>query len=192
MNDPTRYALAAAARGWHVFPLVPGGKVPPRGFTHWEDRATADPDTIRAWWERTPYNVGIATGPSRLVVIDLDTPKEGQSPPAEWDRPGVAEGADVLAALCGDAGQPLPLETFQVRTRRGGMHLYYTAPEGTTLANTTGAKGGLGWLIDTRVLPGAENADEAGTDGADDRRREHPAAGVCDGVFIGKVSSFVG
>lgn len=150
----TRYALAAAARGWLVFPLTPGGKVPPRGFTSWAERATTDPDTIRTWWERKPYNVGIATGPSRLVVVDLDTPKDDDIPPADWDRPGIGDGADVFAALCADAGQPLPLETFQVRTRRGGMHLYYTAPDGTELRTTQGSKGGLGWLIDTRATGG--------------------------------------
>lgn len=42
------------------------------------------------------------------------------------------------------------------------------------------------------VLPGTENADEAGVGDANDLRRQHPAAGVCDGVFIGEVSSFVG
>jgi hypothetical protein len=165
----TRYALAAAARGWHVFPLTPGGKVPPRGFTSWQDRATTDPDTIRAWWQRKPYNIGIACGPSRLVVIDLDTPKPGDTPPAEWDRPGIRDGADVFAALCADAGQPLPLETFQVRTRRGGMHLYYTAPDGPALGNTQGSNGGLGWLIDTRangglvVAPGSRVTASDGT-----------------------------
>lgn len=153
-TDQTRYALAAAARGWPVFPLTPGGKVPPRGFTSWENRATLDPDAIRATWARQPYNVGIACGPARLVVLDLDTPKPGDSPPAEWDRPGIGDGADVLAALCDQHGQPLPLETFQVRTRRGGLHLYYTAPDGLTLANTQGSHGGLGWLIDTRASGG--------------------------------------
>lgn len=164
-----RYALAAAGRGWHVFPLAPGGKVPPRGFTSWESRATTDTNTIRAWWAHTPTaNVGIATGPSNLVVIDLDTPKDGQEPPPEWDRPGITDGADVLAALCEQAGQPLPLETFQVRTRRGGIHLYYTAPEGLSLGNTQGCDGGLGWLIDTRgksgiiVGPGSYVADRHG------------------------------
>ncbi|GAB2947467.1 bifunctional DNA primase/polymerase [Nonomuraea sp. NPDC049309] len=150
---PTRqtlpYALAAAARGWHVFPLTPGDKVPLKGWK-WKEHHTTDPDTIRRFWGRTPYNIGIATGPSRLVVIDLDTPKPGERPP--YDRPGVNDGADVLALLCEEAGRPLPLETFQVRTRRGGTHLYFAAPEGRTLGNTSGAKGqGLGWLIDTRA-----------------------------------------
>ncbi|MEV5553828.1 bifunctional DNA primase/polymerase, partial [Nonomuraea wenchangensis] len=161
----TRYALAAAARGWHVFPLAPNGKTPPRGFTAWQDRTTTDPATIRRIWQH-PYNLGIATGPSRLVVIDLDMPKPGEQPPPEWNRPGIHDGADVFAALCEQAGQPLPLETFQVRTRRGGLHLYFTAPEGATLTNT---RGSLGWLIDTRahggyvVGPGSRITDEHGS-----------------------------
>ncbi|GAA4215582.1 bifunctional DNA primase/polymerase [Microbispora amethystogenes] len=158
MNHPPtlRYALAAAARGWHVFPLVPGGKVPPRGFDHWERRATADPDAIRRWWARAPFNIGIACGPSRLVVVDLDTPKPGETPPPVWDLPGVNDGADALALVCERAGQPFPtLETFHVCTRRGGTHLYYTAPDGIELRNTEGDKGnGLGWLIDTRAHGG--------------------------------------
>ncbi|MFI7105631.1 bifunctional DNA primase/polymerase [Nonomuraea sp. NPDC050227] len=148
--DPIRYALAAAARGWHVFPLAPGGKEPPRGFTRWEERAAVEPDVIRATWCR-PYNVGVACGPSGLVVIDLDMPKPGQTPPPAWDRSGIRHGADVFAALCAEQGQELPLETFQVRTRRGGLHLYYSAPDGVTLTNTQDA---LGWLIDTRATGG--------------------------------------
>ncbi|MFC4588619.1 bifunctional DNA primase/polymerase [Sphaerisporangium corydalis] len=145
-------ALAAAARGWHVFPLTMHNKVPLKGFTDWERHVTTDPELIRRIWGRRPYNIGIATGPSGLVVLDLDTPKPGETPPPAWDRPGVNDGADVLALVCEEAGQPSPtLETFQVRTRRGGTHLYYTAPPGTTLGNTAGNRGrGLGWLIDTR------------------------------------------
>lgn len=146
-----RYALAAAARGWPVFPLATGDKAPPRGFTDWERRATCDPDRIRAWWRRAPYNVGIATGPARLVVIDLDRPKPGQRPPAEWDLPGISDGADVFAMLCERAGVAIEWETLQVRTRRGGLHLYYTAPPGTRLPSTSGS---LGWLIDTRAWGG--------------------------------------
>ncbi|MGW2215389.1 bifunctional DNA primase/polymerase [Nonomuraea sp. NPDC001684] len=148
------YALAAAARGWHVFPLTPGDKVPLKGWK-WKEHHTTDADTISRFWTGTAYNIGIATGPSNLVVIDLDTPKNGEQPPPPWNRPGVNDGADVLALLCEQAGQPLPLETFQVRTRRGGTHLYFTAPEGLTLGNTSGAKGqGLGWLIDIRASGG--------------------------------------
>ncbi|WP_240197777.1 bifunctional DNA primase/polymerase [Nonomuraea lactucae] len=150
-HDMTAAALGAAARGWPVFPLAVGDKAPPRGFTDWETRATCDPDRIRAWWKRAPYNVGIATGPAGLVVIDLDMPKPGQHPPPEWDLPGVGDGADVFALLCQRAGIPVQWETLQVRTRRGGLHLYYTAPPDARLPSTNGS---LGWLIDTRAWGG--------------------------------------
>ncbi|RJL29952.1 bifunctional DNA primase/polymerase [Bailinhaonella thermotolerans] len=152
MSNPIlNYALAAAARGWHVFPLTPYGKQPAKGWTRWESRATADPEAIRRIWGREPYNVGIATGPSGLVVLDLDVPKPGDIPPPEWDLPGVGDGADVLAVLAEQAGQPMPFDTFMVGTRRGGLHLYFTAPAGAELRNTQGK---LGWLIDTRANGG--------------------------------------
>jgi len=151
---PLPYALAAAARGWHVFPLTPGDKTPLEGMS-WRRLATTDPTVIRRIWARHPHNIGIACGPSRLVVIDLDMPKPGEKPPPEWSRPGITDGADVFAELCGQAGQPVPLETFTVRTRRGGMHLYFTAPDDPTLGNTSGDRGnGLGWKIDTRAVGG--------------------------------------
>ncbi|MFI6388704.1 bifunctional DNA primase/polymerase [Nonomuraea sp. NPDC050540] len=168
MNTCTRYALAAAARGWRVFPLAYPSKVPIQDWP-WRQRHTTDPDAITRCWQRHRYNIGIACGPSNLVVIDLDTPKPDDTPPPARDRPGITDGTDVFAALCAEHGQPLPLETFQVRTRRGGLHLYYTAPHGIRLGNTQGSRGGLGWLIDTRahggyvVGPGSFVDDKDGT-----------------------------
>ncbi|MDE3724765.1 bifunctional DNA primase/polymerase [Nocardiopsis sp. N85] len=151
----TDYALAAARRGWPVFPLTPNSKKPPL-VRDWEKAATTEPDRIRAWWRQWPNaNYGIATGPAGLVVVDLDVPKPGQAPPSKWALPGVREGADVLAVLAEQATEPLPLDTFTVRTRRGGTHLYFTHPDGPRLGNTSGDQGaGLGWLIDTRAHGG--------------------------------------
>jgi Bifunctional DNA primase/polymerase, N-terminal len=39
-------AVAAAARGWHVFPLAPRHKTPRRQLTDWEAKATTDPVRI--------------------------------------------------------------------------------------------------------------------------------------------------
>ncbi|MEU7900293.1 bifunctional DNA primase/polymerase [Nonomuraea sp. NPDC049152] len=152
MHDLTRYALAAAARGWHVFPLTPGQKRPLRGFTDWERQATTDAARIRQMWARAPYNIGIACGPSRLTVIDLDVPQAGDDPPPpEWALPGVHDGSDVLAVLCEQAAEPLLLETFSVRTGRGGTHLYFSTPPDVELGNSAGK---LGWKIDTRARGG--------------------------------------
>ncbi|MFF3308997.1 bifunctional DNA primase/polymerase [Streptomyces sp. NPDC002952] len=161
-----RAALAVAERGWPVFPLRPGDKRPaghpkrdcPRtgrcadGHRTPEQRATVDAANIARCWQAAPYNVGIATGPAQLVVVDLDIPKDhADSAPPEWAALGVADGLDVFAALCERAGERLPTETYTVRTRRGGQHLYFTAPEGKTLRSTGGS---LGWKVDTRAWGG--------------------------------------
>ncbi|WP_406316567.1 bifunctional DNA primase/polymerase [Streptomyces sp. NBC_00118] len=147
-------ALDAAARGWHVFPLIPGGKRP--AISDWGSRATTDRERITRCWTRAPHNVGVATGPSGLVVIDLDKPKHpDDKPPANWAEHGVTEGSDVLALLCERHGQPLPVDTYTVRTWSGGTHLYFTAPEGEPLRNTAGdSPRGLGWKVDIRAVGG--------------------------------------
>jgi hypothetical protein len=164
-------ALDYAARGWHVFPLRPGDKRPafpdhpadrcdradPRcrdGHTGWEQRATTDPGRIRRAWTNRPYGIGVACGPSGLLVLDLDVPKPDTvgTPVDWWTQPGVNDGADVFALLCERAGQPYPAETYTVRTGRGGTHLYYRRPAtDPPLRNTVGT---LGWLIDTRAAGG--------------------------------------
>ncbi len=152
MNTALTAALTAARRGWHVFPLIPNDKRP--AIDRWEARATTDETRIVRCWSAGPYGVGIACGPSRLVVVDLDQPKPRQTPPSTWQRPGITCGADVLAAVCDDAGHAYPADTHTVITGRGGEHLYFAAPDGVALRNTQGERGGLGWLIDTRGAGG--------------------------------------
>jgi hypothetical protein len=142
-------ALDLARRNWQVFPLRPRDKRP--AVRNWETRATADPDRITRAWSAGPFNIGIACGPSRLVVIDLDRPKPGAVPPPECRHRGVRDGGEVLAMLCEALDQPLPIDTYTVRTGSGGTHLYFTTPAGVTLRNTAGR---LGWLIDTRAAGG--------------------------------------
>ncbi|MGP3753369.1 bifunctional DNA primase/polymerase [Streptomyces sp. IBSNAI001] len=150
-------ALDAAERGWHVFPLRPADKRPALhgeatcpltgdcagGHRKWEDRATTDPDRIHQAWADRPYNIGIATGPSGLVVVDLDMPKRNSST-------GTPGGVTTFGALCERAGQAVPT-TYRTRTASGGHHLYFTAPPGMRLANSAGR---LGKLIDTRAHGG--------------------------------------
>lgn len=147
-------AMTAAERGWPVFPLLPGGKRP--AVTSWEQRATTDPARIERCWTHAPYNIGVATGPAGLVVIDLDTPKDADdTPKSPWAERGVRDGADVLAWLATTHGQPYPADTFTVRTGRGGTHLYFTPPPGATFRNTAGDSArGLGWKVDTRAAGG--------------------------------------
>ena len=148
MTGLVSFALDAAARGWPVFPLRPGTKRPRPQFTNWETRATVDPDSIRSWWRRHPAdNVAIATGPARLVVVDLDTASAGETPPTEWA--GARSGLDVYQSLAAAHGHT---PTWTVATAGGGWHLYYRVPgRGGPWRNTAGR---IGWHIDTRAAGG--------------------------------------
>ncbi|MFE5295411.1 bifunctional DNA primase/polymerase [Streptomyces sp. NPDC056632] len=170
--DLLAHAVAAAERGWHVFPLRPRDKRPAghaqarcpgtgrcaNGHRTPEQRATTDPDLLAAAWTHAPYNIGVATGPSGLLVVDLDTLKP-------TDEEGTPDGVTSFEALCERAGKPVPT-TYRVRTARGGQHLYFTQPEGARLGCTAGR---LGKHIDTRgwggyvVAPGSHTPDGAYT-----------------------------
>jgi predicted P-loop ATPase len=110
-NHVLKVALEYAALGLHVFPCT----VDKRPLTKWVKGepgqvATTDPEVIRWWWgERFPDAlVGIATGPSGLLVVDVD-PKNG------------GDLADIEIFY-----EPLP-KTLTATTVSGGAHLYYRA-----------------------------------------------------------------
>jgi hypothetical protein len=170
-NHLVAAALDAIDYGWSIFPLRPGSKHP---ALHGADRCPHTGDcqdghrtpeqravsALTDWecnlWHRKGWNVAIATGPSRLLVVDLDVPKPDDKPrPAEWNQPGIGDGMDVFVAVCEHAGHPVPWDTYTVRTPSGGTHLYFTAPPGVQLRNTGGDRGrGLGWKVDTRAWGG--------------------------------------
>lgn len=133
--SPNRFreaAYAAATRGWLVFPLRPGSKRP--AIAAWPDQASTDYDRITRWWVHNPaYNIGLATGPSDLHVLDLDT------------RPD-RDGTDTLYQLAAGAAARASLLTFAVATPHG-RHLYYRIPAGMRLPNTTSR---IGTGIDSR------------------------------------------
>ncbi|MEU1792964.1 bifunctional DNA primase/polymerase [Streptomyces californicus] len=61
------------------------------GHVKWENRATTDRERIAGAWGQGPFNIALATGPSGLVVVDLEVPKGGAAGPS---------GTEVFAALC--------------------------------------------------------------------------------------------
>jgi hypothetical protein len=128
--------------GWHVFPCAVDGKRPAlRG--NWQDLATTSPAQIRDWWARAPYNIGIACGPSGLVVIDLDLPHDV----AEDDEEAAGgalfplSGADILSRLARQHGERYPGGTYIVDTPSGGCHLYFSAGGDARVRNSAGAVG---------------------------------------------------
>jgi Bifunctional DNA primase/polymerase, N-terminal len=138
-------AVRAAERGWHVFPVRPGDKRP--AVPEWEQRASCNPGQVGRFWPGPRHNVGIACGPSGLVVLDLDAHGEL---PQEWQLPGLHDGRDVLAQLAEWAGQPWP-STYWVLTPSGGWHLYFRAHEGSQLRNSASL---LGPQVDVRAHGG--------------------------------------
>lgn len=146
-------ALSMAERGWYVFPCLPGRKQPALRV-NWQEIATTNPTRLRTWWRRTPYNIGIACGPSGLVVIDLDSADHGTATAtANYDTPN---GRDNLTSLCIEHGDASAFDTMIVHTP-SGYHLYFQAPE-ERIPNSAGK---LAPLVDVRgnggyvVAPGS-------------------------------------
>lgn len=105
-NKKLEQALKYAEEGFYIFPLRPNEKKPiEKGGFH---NATTYKDVISAWWRTYPEaNIGIATGKSGLVVIDIDIKEDGN-------------GFDSLDS----AGFNLP-NTLTSTTGSGGKHLIF-------------------------------------------------------------------
>ncbi|MBX9427537.1 bifunctional DNA primase/polymerase (plasmid) [Streptomyces lateritius] len=181
-----------AQHGYPVHPLVPGDKRPapncsdcsrsqhpPRlcschmrhGWCHGFHAATTDLDTIKHWWKTQPdFGVGVACGPARLVVIDVDAhtttlPARERLLPGipvhdAVDLTGLQSGFDTLALLAAHRNRPNPCAdttTLRVRTPSGGMHIWYRAPRsGPTFRSSSGSsnKTALAWQVDIRAANG--------------------------------------
>lgn len=137
--DLTPAAVALARRGFRVFRLKPGSKVPVA--EGWQAEATADPERVAQLWAGHAFNVGIAAGPH--LVVDVD-PKNN---PHVWEQFG-SHGFD--------------LNTLTVETPSGGRH-YYFADAG--LRSTSGTALGPG--IDTRGEGGYTVGPGSWLDGTD-------------------------
>ncbi len=164
VEEMHRLAQAYADRGWYVFPLRAGGKIPALPAAHQGGQAcpglkdghvghgqldaSVDPQRVHALFTSAvesargaAANMGIFCEPSGLLVVDID------------EGPGKV-GTAAWAKLTDEHGQ---VDTFTVRTQNGGRHLYFAAPAGVELRNTAGK---LGASIDTRsngyvVAPGS-------------------------------------
>lgn len=108
-------ALSLARAGFYVFPLTSSGKFV-KGFG-WDRGASKSSRQIREWWQTDPrQRIGIHTGRSGLVVVDLD-------------RKNGKDGFGSLEI----AGLDLP-RTFSYTSRSGhGEHHVFRAPKGEQL-----------------------------------------------------------
>jgi putative DNA primase/helicase len=123
-------ALFYASKGWPVFPLAAGAKIPAipkeRGGHGCLD-ATLERKMIETWWDQYPAaNIGIATGRrAGLLVIDIDPRKT-----SDW-----LQSVNSLK---------LP-QTFTVRTASGGFHLYFASPAHSKITIGANLLPGIDW-----------------------------------------------
>lgn len=110
------HALALAASGFRVFPCLHHTKRPHiKGGCH---RASTDPATIRAWWDKWPdAEIGLGLRQNELV-IDEDGPDAAQ------------QMLELQRQLC-----PLPIQQAVARTGSGGVHRYFRLPDGVRIKN---------------------------------------------------------
>ena len=118
VNNPLAKALSLAQRGFHVFPCHDDKRPATKHGFH---DASDDPLKIKMMFHGAPKAtlVGIACPQSQIHVLDID-PK----------------GETYFAA-----NQSQVPETLEIRTRRGGKHLIYSANE--TLALKNNARNGI-------------------------------------------------
>ena len=149
---------ALLTRGFALFPLRPGAKVPAVA-RDWEHVATTSPARLRQLSLDPQANYGVACGPSNLLVVDLDVAKD--------EAPGSPrDGWQVLRELATERGEALP-HTFTVSTPSGGRHLYFRPSADAPAPRNTVRR--LGPLIDTRGVGGYVVAPGSRVDGVEYR-----------------------
>ncbi|MGN6479483.1 bifunctional DNA primase/polymerase [Luteibacter sp.] len=110
-------AIQLTRRGFHIFPLRPGSKLP--AIEAFPTRATREPEKIERWAKKYPdCNWGISTSKfgddEALVVVDVDGAGHGKDGPSELVRLELD-------------GKEFPL-TCEHATPSGGRHIIYRVP----------------------------------------------------------------
>lgn len=143
------FALAYAAKGYHVFPCGPDKKpLTEHGFKD----ASTDAEVVRAFWECHPdAQVGVDCGRTGIAVVDLDK-KNGK------------DGVAAFEALRGAEPHGCALI---VSSPSGGRHFVYQAVEGVEIKSTasqiapgidTRASGGY-IIVPSPASPGRESIE---------------------------------
>lgn len=139
-------------RGLRVFPVQPFTKDP--ATAHWKEDASGSAAKLAEWRTINPeFNYGVPCGANGLFVFDVD--------PAGLDWWHKLLGRDSAIKAAVDAA-------FQVRTPKGGLHVYFRGEGPTTaskIAEGIDTRGGMwenGTLISSGYVVGPGSATKAG------------------------------
>lgn len=167
-------ALKLAQQGMYVFPVGDDGSPLTQ---HGLKDASTDVEQIKKWWAKSPNAfVGVHTGRSNILVIDVDVKANDQGEI-------VKDGFHSLSNTFNDVP-----DTFDYDSRSGlGKHYIYQAPEGVNLdrrINYQGLDGvdrlgGEGYIIWNGGVPSREDFKE-------------PAEWMCDPAEVRKKHEFEG
>lgn len=132
-----QWAAHYARIGLAVFPLRPGTARP--YITEWPDRATTNAATVAAWWREWPSaGIGVVTGKSRLLVVDVDVKN---------DPAGTLGYKSLLAFLEEHPDLDADFrESVLVHSRSGGAHHIWRLPDGVEVPTVKP------WLPDVDLL----------------------------------------
>lgn len=142
-----------------IFPVVPGTKDP--ATAHWKDDASASPTKHAEWQSINPeFNYAVPCGANGLFVFDID--------PDGLDWWNKLLGRDPAIKQAVDAA-------FQVRTPKGGLHVYFRGEGPTTarkIADGIDTRGGIwenGKLVSSGYVVGPGSVTKAGIGRVDGR-----------------------
>lgn len=119
MPDPTAIKTALefyAGIGAALFPIPAGQKNPTGIVGSFAQDCSRDPAQWAKWAAENPgCNFGIVAGPSRLIIVDIDTSGNRDEAWTLW------------CGLCAEWGVPVTMP--DVQSARGGWHVYFAVPE---------------------------------------------------------------
>ena len=123
-NSTTDAVSEYLGYGWHLFPLSPWSKVPPKGSNGVLDASNREEELIAQLEANPRANIALACGASGVVALDID-PRHG--------------GDESLRDLEETHGE-LPRTVTQL-TANDGTHYLFKAPVGVEIAPTVGKLG---------------------------------------------------
>lgn len=140
MTTTTIEALAYYARHQCALFPIPAGQKSPIGIvdsfaTDW----SLDPERWQTWYDTHQCNFGLVAGPSRLIVVDIDTKGDRDDAWRQW------------CDLCTSWG--IPVLHPHVQTQSGGWHVLFRVPDDVD-ATTLRQRDAIKHRINTRTANG--------------------------------------